>query len=78
MLASATLDIPAALLEVARRVREGRFTPEPLRLGLSEEIVALELNPVLHERIPPGVREELAQLEQKIRSGELSVPRGAF
>ena len=60
------------------RVREGRFAPEPLRLGLAEGIVALELNPVLRGRIPAGVREELARLEREIRSGERTVPRGAF
>ena len=78
VLASATLDIPAALLEVARRVREGRFTPAPLRLGLADGIVALELNPALRARIPAGVPEELGRLEQEIRSGERTVPRGAF
>ena len=78
VLASATLDIPAALLEIATRVREGRFAPEPLRLGLAEGIVALELNPVLRGRIPAGVPEELARLEREIRSGERIVPRGAF
>ncbi len=78
VLASATLDIPAALLEVARRVQEGRFRSAPLRLGLADGIVALELNPALRARIPAGVPEELGRLEQEIRSGERTVPRGAF
>ena len=78
VLASATLDIPAAFLEVARRVRDGRFKPEPLRLGMEEGIVALVPNPKLASQIPPAVGAELADLERKIRSGELVVPRGAF
>jgi basic membrane lipoprotein Med (substrate-binding protein (PBP1-ABC) superfamily) len=78
VLASATLDIPAAFLEVARRVRDGRFQPEPVRLGMREGIVALVPNPGLASQIPPAVNAELAELERKIRSGELAVPRGAF
>jgi len=78
VLASATLDIPAALLEVARRVRDGAFEAAPLRLGMREGIVALALNPALADEIPAEVSAELALLEQKIRAGELAVPRGAF
>jgi basic membrane lipoprotein Med (substrate-binding protein (PBP1-ABC) superfamily) len=78
VLASATLDIPAAFVEVARRVRDGAFTPAPLRLGMREGIVALVLNPQLEGRIPPAALAELAELEGRIRSGALVVPRGAF
>jgi basic membrane lipoprotein Med (substrate-binding protein (PBP1-ABC) superfamily) len=78
VLASATLDIPAAFVEVARRVKAGRFRPEPLRLGLADGIVGLQLNPALRDRIPPEVLEEVRGLERRIRSGELVVPRGAF
>jgi basic membrane lipoprotein Med (substrate-binding protein (PBP1-ABC) superfamily) len=78
VLASATLDIPAAFVEVARRVRDGAFLPEPLRLGMSEGIVALAINPRLRDEIPTGVLDELAQLEREIRSGERVVPRGSF
>ena len=78
VLASATLDIPAAFVEVARRVRNGTFQPEPLRLGMSEGIVALAINPRLRDEIPTGVLAELAQLEREIRSGERVVPRGSF
>ena len=78
VLASATLDIPAAFVEVARRVRDGSFTAAPLRLGLAEGIVALELNPRLAGAIPAEVRAELDSLEARIRSGGLVVPRGGF
>jgi len=78
VLASATLDIPAAFVEVARRVRDGRFTPAPLRLGMRDGIVALVLNPALESQLPPALRGELAELERRIRAGELVVPRGAF
>jgi len=78
VLASATLDIPAAFVEVARKVRDGSFRSEPLRLGMREGIVGLVLNPRLRDEIPDAVLEELAALEQEIRSGALVVPRGSF
>jgi basic membrane lipoprotein Med (substrate-binding protein (PBP1-ABC) superfamily) len=78
VLASATLDIPAAFVAVARRVRDGSFTPAPLRMGLADGIVAVEMNPRLADRVPPALREELAALEARIRAGELVVPRGEF
>jgi basic membrane lipoprotein Med (substrate-binding protein (PBP1-ABC) superfamily) len=78
VLASATLDIPAAFVEVARRVRDGSFRPEPIRLGLADGIVAVELNPKLAGAIPTEVRTELDSLEAEIRDGRLVVPRGDF
>lgn len=78
VLASATLDIPAAFVEVARRVQEGRFDPAPVRLGMNEGIVRLVINPHLQGEILPATRSELMTLERRIRSGDLVVPRGAF
>jgi basic membrane protein A len=78
VLASATLDIPAAFVEVATRVRDGRFVAEPMRLGMQEGIVHLVLNPRLRDRIPAPVLAELERLEARIRSGALTVPRGDF
>jgi basic membrane protein A len=78
VIASATLDIPSALLEVARRVRDGEFVAEPIRLGMAQDIVRLEFNDRLLDRIPAPVIEELALREGEIRRGELVVPRGSF
>ncbi len=78
VLASATLDIPGALLSVARRVLERRFEAAPIRLGMADGIVALELNEGLSDRISPELAAELRELEARIRSGELVVPRGGF
>jgi len=78
VIASATLDIPAALVAVARRVQAGEFEPEPIRLGMNEGIVALEINPQLASRFPDGLSEELARTSAEIREGRLAVPRGNF
>jgi basic membrane lipoprotein Med (substrate-binding protein (PBP1-ABC) superfamily) len=78
VIASATLDIPGAFLLVAKRVRQGAFQAEPLRMGLAEGIVSFVLNAALSDAIPPALQEELEAIEARIRSGELTVPRGAF
>jgi basic membrane lipoprotein Med (substrate-binding protein (PBP1-ABC) superfamily) len=78
VLASAVLDLPGAFLEVARRVKEGRFNAEPMRLGMAQGIVSLVVNPALRERIPPEVLDEVARIEAEIRSGQRTVPRGDF
>jgi len=76
VLASATLDVPRAFLEVARRVRAGRFAARPMRLGMAEGIVDLVVNPALADRIPSEVQSEVEQARAAILAGELSVPRG--
>lgn len=78
VLASATLEIPAAFVELARQVQAGRFVPAPTRLGMKEGIVRFVLNPRLRGEISPATRSELTELEQRIRSGDLVVPGGAF
>jgi basic membrane lipoprotein Med (substrate-binding protein (PBP1-ABC) superfamily) len=78
VLASATLDIPAAFLEVAARVQGGTFEAAPIRLGMREGIVALAWNPALLDRVPAGVRAEVDDLAEQIRAGDLTVPRGSF
>jgi basic membrane protein A len=78
VIASATLDLPGAFVEVARRVKEGRFEARPLRLGMSEGVVAFVWNPALESRVPEATRAELRDLEKQIRSGVLIVPRGDF
>jgi basic membrane protein A and related proteins len=78
VLASATLDLPGAFVEVARRVRDGRFEARPMRLGMAEGVVDLVWNPALVDRVPPELRAEVAALAARIRAGTLTVPRGAF
>jgi basic membrane lipoprotein Med (substrate-binding protein (PBP1-ABC) superfamily) len=78
VLASAVLDLPGAFVEVARRVQQGRFSAEPMRLGMAQGIVSLVINPGLRERIPAEVLDEVASLEAQIKSGERVVPRGDF
>jgi basic membrane protein A len=78
ILASATLDIPGAILAVAERVRQSELPSEPIRLGMAEQVVRLELNEALEDRIPATLMAEIDQLRSDIVSGRFAVPRGKF
>jgi basic membrane protein A len=78
VLASAVIDMPRAFVETARRVKDGTFDGKPLRYGLASGVVSFVWNPATKAGVPPGVIEELAATEGKIRAGTLVVPRGNF
>jgi basic membrane protein A len=55
-LGSVVIDLPRAFLAVAREVKNGKFTPRVISLGLHDDIVKLVLNPRLESTIPASVR----------------------
>ena len=78
VLASATLDVPRALVLVAQEVKSGSFNARAMRFGLRSGVVAIEWNEPLRERIPAALRDEVAKLQADVASGSVSVPRGSF
>ena len=56
---SVVIDLPRALLAVAREVKTGKFTPRVISLGLHDNIVRLVLNPQLESTIPARVRAQV-------------------
>jgi basic membrane lipoprotein Med (substrate-binding protein (PBP1-ABC) superfamily) len=78
VLASATIDVPLALLRVAEEVKSGRFKARPMRFGLADEVIRIEWNAALAAEVPEQERSAVDAVIARIRSGELSVPRGDF
>jgi basic membrane protein A and related proteins len=78
VLASATLDVPLALLRVAQEVKAGSFRARPMRFGLGDRVVRIEWNDALASEIPPADRAAVDELIGRIERGELAVPRGEF
>lgn len=70
VIGSVVIDLPRALLTVAREVQEKRFTPRVIRLGTPAEVVTLILNPALAHRIPAAVRAQLDSAHQALGRGE--------
>ena len=58
-LRSVVIDLPRAFLTVAREVKNGRFTPRVVSLGLHDNIVKLVLNPRLEPTIPTSIRKQV-------------------
>jgi basic membrane lipoprotein Med (substrate-binding protein (PBP1-ABC) superfamily) len=75
VLASAVIDMPRAILDVARRAREGRLEGRALRYGLASGVVSFAWNPAAAGRVPAPVVDEVEATRRKIVSGALAVPR---
>jgi len=78
VLASAMLDVPRALVLVAQEVKSGSWSARSMRFGLRSGVIKIEWNEALQEKIPEALRAEVAELEQSVASGTVTVPRGSF
>lgn len=78
IVASATLDVPHALLVMARTVRDGRFEPGVRLLGIRDGVVDLAYNDALLGRVPEALRRRIALARDSIIAGTLRVPRVEF
>jgi len=78
VLASATLDVPRALLLVAQDVKSGAWSARALRFGLRSGVVKIEWNEALRAKIPEVLRSEVETLQAEVASGGVTVPRGSF
>jgi len=78
IVASATLDVPHALLVMARTVKEGRFQPGVRLLGIRDGVVDIAFNEALAARVPGTLRRRIAAARDSIIAGTLRVPRVEF
>lgn len=73
VLASATISIPKAFLQVAREVKDKKFTGRVLEEDLASGVIGFVVNPKLADRIPVDVQKRVADAQQQIESGALKV-----
>jgi basic membrane lipoprotein Med (substrate-binding protein (PBP1-ABC) superfamily) len=74
IVASATLDVPHALLVVARTVKERRFRAGAMPLGIRDSVVDFVINDRLAARISPALRARIMAARDSIVRGTLHVP----
>lgn len=74
VLSSAVIDIPRAFVRIATQVKDGTFVAKIERMGMKEGVVSLVLNPRLEGRIPPDLKERVAQTQAGIVAGAVKVP----
>lgn len=72
-LGSVVIDLPRAFLTIARRVKDGTFTPGVISLGEAEDVVTLVLNPALESHIPPAMRTRIDSLQRKMLAGQFTI-----
>jgi len=78
IVASAALDVPHALLLVARMVKEQRFRPGVMYFGIADSVVDLAYNTALALRVPPALQARIAAARDSIVAGTLDVPHVEF
>lgn len=78
VLASAVIDIPAAFVEVAREVKDKKFTTRITKLGIADGVIGFVVNPALRDRIPADVMKRIEETREAIVAGRLTVPSSEF
>jgi basic membrane protein A len=71
---SVAIDLPHAFLTIAREVRDHKFTPGIITLGMRQQVVDLILNPRLVSRIPAATRQAVDSVRALMRQGKFTVP----
>ncbi len=72
-LGSVVIDLPHALLTVAREVKDGTFGGRVISLGMNDDVVTLVLNPTIIAHIPLAARKAVDSVRALMRQGDFSV-----
>ncbi|MFL6245177.1 MAG: BMP family protein [Thermoanaerobaculia bacterium] len=76
VVASAVVDVPAAYVETAKIVKEGRFKPEIQHFGMKQGTVSIVWNEKLKSSISPQTLAEVERLTNDIKNGVVKPPAG--
>lgn len=69
-LGSAIIDLPRAILSVAREVKSGTFRPKVESFGLKSGVIRFELNSATQQLIPAALSERLTRARDSIVAAE--------
>lgn len=77
ILGSVVIDVPRAMLLVAREIQTGTFRPRVVRVGAPSDVVRLVLNPTLEHEIPARGRALVDSVRTRmVRDGFTLAPDG--
>jgi len=71
VLGSVVIDLPRALLAVAREVKSGSFKPRVETFGLAGGVLRYDANPALADRIPADLKSRIQAASDSIIAGSL-------
>lgn len=77
VIGSVVIDVPHALLSVAREVQQKQFRSRVIALGLKDEVVRWTVNPELAARVPAPITKAVDSVAARLRSGSFHLPVGA-
>jgi basic membrane lipoprotein Med (substrate-binding protein (PBP1-ABC) superfamily) len=72
-LGSVVIDLPLALLTIAKEIKGGTFKARVFEMGEASHVVTLVLNPALASKIPAAARARIDSLQTKMLAGEYSI-----
>ena len=73
---SVVVDVPHALLSVAREVAAGTFVPRVVPMGSNVDAVRLEMNPALLSHVPASALKAVDSVRARIADGSLVIKPG--
>jgi basic membrane lipoprotein Med (substrate-binding protein (PBP1-ABC) superfamily) len=73
ILGSVVIDLPKALLRIAREVQNGTFVGRVVNLGVKDDVVRLVLNPQLQSKIPASVIAQSDSVGAVLHAGNFHV-----
>lgn len=74
VLGSVVIDLPHALLLVAKEVQAGTFTPRVISLGMKTDVVRLVINPALRGTIPASALLTVDSVTKRLVEGSFTAP----
>ncbi|MDZ7631829.1 MAG: BMP family protein [Gemmatimonadaceae bacterium] len=74
VIGSVVIDLPHALLLVAREVQAGTFKPRVISLGMKTDVVRLVLNPALRSTIPAAALTAVDSVTRLLVAGTFTAP----
>lgn len=83
IVASVVIDLPKAMMMIAREVQSGSFKGRVIQLGVSNDVVRLEVNPAFASRISPAITASIDSVGKSIKAGtfhtldDMAVPDSA-
>ena len=78
VIGSVVIDLPHALFNVAREVKDGSFEGRVITFGTRDSIVTLVMNPKLEDRVPAATRQKVDSLRDAMTRGDFHPPQGRF
>jgi basic membrane lipoprotein Med (substrate-binding protein (PBP1-ABC) superfamily) len=78
IMGSAVIQAKPAFLEIAKQVKEKKYSGAVTLVGMEQKAIDFVLNPALADKIPAEVKAKIEEAKANILSGKLKVPKDDF